>query len=151
PITTRVQRGGLPRVSEEFVGMRAPFAFAIAIFAMSPICFAQNAFVNWETPPVHPMDITPDGTKLLVVNLPDDRLELYDISSGTAVHTGAIPVGLDPVSVRARTNDEVWVVSHISDSVNIISLSTRNVVATVRTDDEPCDVVFAGTPQKAFV
>src|SRR5262245_62557716 len=97
------------------------------------------------------MDITPDGSKLLVVNLADNRLEVFDITSGSAVHTSAIPVGLDPVSVRARTNDEVWVVSHISDSVNIVSLSAANVVATVRTDDEPCDVVFGGTPQRAFV
>ena len=28
-----------------------------------------------------------------------------------------IPVGLEPVSVRARTNDEVWVVNEVSDSV----------------------------------
>jgi DNA-binding beta-propeller fold protein YncE len=124
--------------------------FVIAFAAVLPAA-AQNAFVNWETPPVHPMDITPDGSKLLVVNLADNRLEIYDITSGSPVHTGVIPVGLDPVSVRARTDDEVWVVSHISDSVNIVSLSAGNVVATVRTDDEPCDVVFAGTPQRAFV
>lgn len=131
--------------------MRAVFVFAFAAFAAGSSAIAQNAFVNWETPPVHPMDITPDGSKLLVVNLADNRLEVYDITSGTPVHSGVIPVGLDPVSVRARTNDEVWVVSHISDSVNIVSLSAGNVVATVRTDDEPCDVVFAGTPQRAFV
>jgi DNA-binding beta-propeller fold protein YncE len=35
--------------------------------------------------------------------------------------------------------------------VSIVKLSTRNVVDTIKTDDEPADVVFAGAPQKAFV
>ncbi|MCC6360266.1 MAG: hypothetical protein IT450_16095 [Phycisphaerales bacterium] len=112
---------------------------------------AQSTFVNWETPHVHPLDITPDAARLLACNLADNRLEIFDITSGRPVLLGAAPVGLDPVSVRARTATEAWVVSHISDSVNIVDLTTRNVVATLRTDDEPCDVVFAGSPQRAFV
>ncbi|MFN0008985.1 MAG: hypothetical protein ACKVXR_13870, partial [Planctomycetota bacterium] len=43
------------------------------------------------------------------------------------------------------------VVNHVSDSVSIVRLSTRSVVATLKTDDEPCDVVFGGTPARAFV
>src|SRR4029079_6767066 len=41
--------------------------------------------------------------------------------------------------------------NHISDSVSIVNLSTMNVVATLKTDDEPADVVFAGNPQRADV
>ncbi|MCH7527053.1 MAG: hypothetical protein IID39_06430, partial [Planctomycetes bacterium] len=88
---------------------------------------------------------------LLAVNTPDNRLEVFDITGGTAVLIGAIPVGLDPVSVRARTNGEAWVVNHISDSVSIVDLDTFNVVATLTTLDEPTDVIFAGAPQRAFV
>jgi YVTN family beta-propeller protein len=47
------------------------------------------------------------------------------------VHLFDVPVGVDPVSVRCRTSNEVWVVNHISDSVSIVRLSTRNVVATI--------------------
>ncbi len=109
------------------------------------------AFVNWETPHVHPLDITPDRTRLLAVNTADNRLEVFRIITGTPDPVASIPVGLDPVSVRARTNTEAWVVNHISDSVSVVDLSTGAVVATLTTLDEPADVVFAGNPQRAFV
>ncbi|RIK65885.1 MAG: hypothetical protein DCC65_11425 [Planctomycetota bacterium] len=122
-----------------------------AILALWAPAFAQSSFVNWETPHVRPMDMTPDGTKLLAVNTADNRLEIFDITGGAPAKLGAVPVGLDPVSVRARTSDEAWVINHISDDVSIVSLSTMNVVRTLRTEDEPCDVVFGGAPVRAFV
>ncbi len=115
----------------------------------SPATLAD--FVNWETPHVHPLAMTPDALKLLAVNTADNRLEVFDIGSGTAVHAGSVQVGLDPVAVRARTNTEVWVVNHVSDSVSVVDLTTFRVVRTILTKDEPCDVVFAGAPQRAFV
>ncbi|MBS0198397.1 MAG: hypothetical protein JSR77_16725 [Planctomycetes bacterium] len=108
-------------------------------------------FVNWETPQVFPIDKTPDGSKLLVCNTPDNRLEVFDLAGAAPSLIAEIPVGLDPVSVRVRTNNEAWVVNHISDSVSVVNLTTMNVVRTIRTADEPCDVVFAGTPRRAFV
>jgi len=42
------------------------------------------------------------------------------------------------------------VVNHVSESVSVVDLSSMNVVATLPTGDEPADVVFAGTPQRAF-
>lgn len=111
------------------------------------------SFVNWESPHVHPLDITPDGSTLLAVNTADNRLEVFDISGPgrIPVLVGEVPVGLDPVSVRARTNDEAWVVNHVSDTVSIVSLTTRNVAATLAACDEPADVAFAGQPRRAFV
>ncbi|MEK6644125.1 MAG: hypothetical protein AABZ08_09465 [Planctomycetota bacterium] len=120
------------------------------LFASFNSASAQS-FVNWESPHVHPLDITTDGTRLLAVNTADNRLEIFDISTGLAVKLGAIPVGLDPVSVRARTSTEAWVVNQISDSVSIIDLTTMNVVRTLRTDDEPADVIFAPSVNRAFV
>jgi YVTN family beta-propeller protein len=95
--------------------------------------------------------MTSDGTRLLAVNTPDDRLEVFDLTGGSVVPLASIPVGLDPVSVRTRTNHEAWVVNHISDSVSIVDLDTLNVVATLTTADEPADVVFGGAPERAFV
>lgn len=100
-----------------------------------------NGFVNWETPHVHPLAMTPDGTKLLAVNTADARLEVFDLTSGLPRPIGAVPVGVDPVSVRARTNGEAWVVNHISDTVSVVDLASMNVVRTVKVADEPCDVV----------
>ncbi len=109
-------------------------------------------FVNWETPHVHPIDLTPDGTKLLAVNLPDAHLEVFDLTAGSRpALVASIPVGVDPVTARARTNDEAWVVNRVSDTISVVDLSARTVVATIETADEPADVVFAGSPARAFV
>lgn len=109
--------------------------------------------VNWESPHVHPLDITPDGLTLLAVNTPDNRLEVFSLATGFPVRVRSIPVGVDPVTVRIRSNTEAWVINHISDSVSIVNLSTGNVVATLKAQDEPCDVVFAGVgaAERAFV
>ncbi|MEQ1892935.1 MAG: hypothetical protein ABL998_10360, partial [Planctomycetota bacterium] len=108
----------------------------------------QTDFVNWESPHVHPLELTSDGELLLAVNSADQRLEVFALESGTPVALASIPVGLDPVSVRARTAREAWVVNHVSDSVSVVDLATQHVVATLATEDEPADVVFAGEPMR---
>lgn len=113
--------------------------------------FTTTNFFNWETAPVHPVALSPDGTRLAVCNLPDNRLEIFDVTSGQPVPVGSVPVGLDPVTVRFRTASEVWVANYISDSVSIIDLPTLHVVSTLSTSNELSDIVFAGTPQRAFV
>ncbi|HXL14649.1 MAG TPA: hypothetical protein VN972_01075, partial [Methylomirabilota bacterium] len=62
---------------------------------------ATTDFRNFETLQVHPLAITPDGSKLLAVNTPDARLEIFAIGAGTLDTLGEVPVGLEPVSVRA--------------------------------------------------
>jgi hypothetical protein len=54
---------------------------------------------------------------------------------------------MEPVAVAARTNSEVWVVNHLSDSVSVVDLSQMppRVVRTLIVGDEPRDIVFAGT------
>jgi YVTN family beta-propeller protein len=96
--------------------------------------------------------LTPDGTRLLVLNTPDARLSVFDVSNGANIEPvliAEIPVGLEPVSVRARTDDEAWVVNEVSDSVSVVSISGGVVIDTLRCADEPADVVFA--QDKAFV
>ena len=89
--------------------------------------------------------MTPDGTRLLAVNTPDSRLEVFDLTSGTPVSLGAVQVGLDPTSVRALSNDRAWVTNHVSDSISIVDLQNLTVIDTVPTPDEPSDVVFTGS------
>ena len=93
---------------------------------------AQGSFVNFETPQVHPLERTPGGL-LLAVNTADGVLEVFDTSGTdlTPVQVGAVPVGFDPVSVRARTETEAWVVNHVSDSVSIVDLTVR-ILGAVR-------------------
>ncbi|MBL7951449.1 MAG: hypothetical protein JNM62_06985 [Flavobacteriales bacterium] len=108
-------------------------------------------FVNFESSHVHPIDKTPDGTKLLVVNTANNTLEVFAISTTGLLHSATIPVGVDPVTVRARSNNEAWVVNTVSDDISIVDLTLKATVRSVVTENEPADVVFAGSPQKAFV
>jgi YVTN family beta-propeller protein len=109
------------------------------------------SFVNFESAPVHPIAVSPNGETLAVCNTPDGRIELFDVATGIPVSTGNIPVGLDPVSVRFRGDNELWVVNFISSSVNVVDLSRRRVTAVLRTLAGPADLVFAGAPEYAFV
>ena len=116
-----------------------------------PAVASAQEFVHWESPHVHPLDMNLDGSRLLAVNTPGAHLEVFDPTGPRLVHVASVPVGLDPVSVRARGITEAWVVNHVSDSISIVDLVTGRVVRTLATLDEPCDVVFAGSPQRAFV
>jgi YVTN family beta-propeller protein len=127
----------------------ASFALAAATTAL-----AQNTgpFVNFESPQVHPLDITPDGAVLLAVNTADGQLEVFDLVAGLPVRRGSVQVGVDPVSVRARSSGEAWVVNQISDSVSVVDLASMRVTRTILVGDEPADIVFAGPKgSKAFV
>src|SRR5216117_2573020 len=91
----------------------------------------NGAFVNFETAPVHPIALSPNGQKLAVCNLADGKLEVFDVTSSNLVAIGMASVGIDPVSVRFRNNAEAWVVNHISDSISIVDLTTLRITATI--------------------
>jgi len=127
---------------------------ALAIAAAAGLASAASAqFFHFESPHVHPLELTPDGARLLAVNTVDARLEVFDVLGKAPYlrHVGSVAVGIEPVSVRARSSAEAWVVNHVSDSISVVDLATLSVKTTVLTGDEPCDVVFAGTTQRAFV
>ena len=68
---------------------------------------AETPFVNWETAPVHPIELSSDNAMLAVANLPGARLELFDITGPQPHSLESIPVGLDPVTVRFRHASEI--------------------------------------------
>ncbi len=130
-------------------------AFIVA-FATSvqPRAHAQPSYTLFESDPVRPIAMSPDGGRLFVVSTQDGYLEVFDVSSGSAVKEASVPVGLEPVAVAARNNSEVWVVNHLSDSVSVVdlSLSPPRVVRTLLVGDEPRDIVFAGPGgDRAFI
>lgn len=113
---------------------------------------SAQSFVNFESPHVHPIEVTPDGATVLVANTADNRLEILDrLEGGELRSRGSVFVGLEPVSVRAMDADTAWVVNHLSDSLSVVDLNEERVIATLSTGDEPADVVFAGSPLRAFV
>ncbi len=116
-----------------------------------------NDFTNFEGHPVHPICISPNGQRLFVLNVPDARLAVFAINGDALELLDEIPVGLEPVAVAARSDNEVWVVNHLSDDISIVDVAAGNVVRTLHVGDEPTDVVFARTstapnaPELAFV
>ena len=113
---------------------------------------ASPAFVEFESGQVRPVAMSPDGTKLFAVNTPNDTLEVFDVTGSGLSFQTRVPVGLEPVAVTARSNTEVWVVNHLSDSVSVVSVAgTPRVTRTLLVGDEPRDIVFAGSPSRAFI
>jgi sugar lactone lactonase YvrE len=132
----------------------ALFASILAVAATSVAAQAPASFVAFESGPVRPLAMSPSGSRLFAVNTPDNRLEVFQVGGSGLIHLTSVPVGLEPVAVAARNEDEVWVVNHLSDSVSIVSLATDppRVVRTLMVGDEPRDIVFAGPGRRrAFI
>ena len=132
----------------------ATFVFVVVLSALAPTASAQPDYTLFESGPVRPIALSPDKARLFVVNTPDGHLEIFGLSEGLATLEASVPVGLEPVAVAARNNDEVWVVNHLSDSVSIVDVSADppRVVRTLLVGDEPRDIVFAGSGgDRAFI
>jgi DNA-binding beta-propeller fold protein YncE len=137
---------------------RGQLAAAVVGFTLCT-CFLNpdtvGAFTAFESGPVRPLAMSPDGTRLFAVNTPDNQLEAFAINSdGSLAYLGSVPVGLEPVAVAARSADEVWVVNHLSDSVSVVRFDSfpGRVVRTLLVGDEPRDIVFAGPGRaRAFI
>ncbi|HKX31797.1 MAG TPA: hypothetical protein VJ302_29195, partial [Blastocatellia bacterium] len=118
----------------------------------SSAALVNPTFSEFESGQVRPIAVSPDKTRLLAVNTPDNTLEVFGITAGGVALQARVPVGLEPVAVSVRDNNEVWVVNHLSDSVSVVSLTgTPRVIRTLLVGDEPRDVVFAGSPARAFI
>ena len=110
------------------------------------------SFIEFESGQVRPIAISPDGQTLFAVNTPNGTLEVFSLTAGMPAFRYRVAVGLEPVAVAARNNQEVWVVNHVSDSVSVVSLNgTPHVIRTLLVGDEPRDIVFAGNPVRAFI
>src|SRR5262245_33124321 len=113
------------RSRSRILGLRAIVSVAVLLGGWN-VAVAQSAggaFVNFESGHVRPLALSPDGSRLFAVNTPDDRLAIYDVTAGGLTLAGEVQVGLEPVAVAARTNTEVWVVNHLSDSISIVQVN----------------------------
>ena len=126
----------------------------VQLLGDKPVAAASSgpSFVAFESGPVRPTAISADGATLFVANTPNATLDLLDLTQDPPTLTASIPVGLEPVAVAVRNRNEVWVVNHLSDSVSVVSLvGLPRVVRTLLVGDEPRDIVFAGSPARAFI
>lgn len=111
-------------------------------------------YVNFESHQFRPLAMSPSGQHLFITNTPDNRVEIYDLTGEIPKAVGSVPVGLEPVAVAALSDNEIWVVNHLSDSVSIVDVGATppRVIRTLLVGDEPRDIVFAGpNKSRAFV
>lgn len=116
----------------------------------------NTPFALFEGGHVRPLALSPSGKLLFAVNTPDNRLEVFSVEASGLTHRASVPVGLEPVAVAARSDTEVWVVNHLSDSVSVIALDAGGrggqVTRTLLVGDEPRDIIFAGPGRRrAFI
>ena len=105
-------------------------------------------FANFEEAQTNPIRLSADGTRLFAVNTANASLSVFNVTKPASPSLLAqIPVGLGPVSVNPRTDDEVWVVNEVSNSISVVSVSKGIVTNTIYVKPEPMDVVFAGVNQ----
>jgi YVTN family beta-propeller protein len=130
-------------------------AIGVTTIAGSDALAAPPSYTLFESGQVRPLALSPDKKTLFVVNTPDGRLEVYDVKSWGLKHRASVPVGIEPVAVAARSNTEVWVVNHVSDSVSVVHVGSNGhgrVTRTLLVGDEPRDIVFAGPGNdRAFI
>jgi DNA-binding beta-propeller fold protein YncE len=127
--------------------MRTALRLCLLLFLASRV---TAGYVNVESSHVHPLTLTPSGSRLLAVNTPDALLEVFAVQAdGGLFLESTIPVGLEPVTVRALSDNEAWVVNNLSDTISVVDLNQAAVMHTLHVGDEPTDVVFAGG--RAFV
>ena len=115
---------------------------------------AGGAFTAFETLQVRPLALSPSGKMLFAANTPDNRLEMFSVSGSSLKPAGSVVVGLEPIAVAARSDNEVWVVNHLSDSVSIVHIDSgvATVMRTLLVGDEPRDIVFGGRDHsRAFI
>ncbi len=114
-----------------------------------------SSYTLFESGQVRPLALSSDGERLFVLNTPDNRLEAYKVTDKGLKHKGSVSVGLEPVALAMRSNNEVWVVNNVSDSVSIVdvdNLKKMYVKRTLLVGDEPMDIVFAGPGKnRAFI
>ena len=141
---------GALRAVVQAVALAVPAVLAQS--AVQTVSAASPSYYEFESGHVRPMAKSADGTKLFVVNTPNGTLDVFNINGGTLTLASRVPVGMEPVAVAVAPNGQLWVVNHLSDSVSIIAVDgTPRVVRTLLVGDEPRDVVFAGSPAKAFI
>jgi hypothetical protein len=134
--------------------------------------------VLFEEPPIHPLELSPNGRELWAVSIPDAGVSVFSVDgAGNLAQIKEIPVCLGPVTVRWRPGvdsqpgepggieqpdgegsaelesrpAEVWVACHSSNSVAVINARSRRVLTTIRVPFEPADIVFNDDYSIAYV
>ena len=114
----------------------------------------QGSYTNFESGQVRPLVLNSDNSRLYALNTPDGKLEIFDVSGNAPTLLHSVAVGLEPVAIALRNDNEAWVVNTLSDNISVVDLDANipYVKRTIHVGDEPQDIVFAGRNNaRAFV
>src|SRR5262249_17364378 len=75
--------------------------------SFGPAAAQRGLFPLFESGQVRPLALSPSGNFLFAANPPDDRLEVFRIVGHGLEHRASITVGLEPVAVAARNDNEI--------------------------------------------
>ena len=132
-----------------------PLCALLAALLAAGLASAQTDFVAFESGQVRPARAVAGRDAACSRSTPPTTGSRSSTSSGGASPSSTRSrSGMEPVAVAARSNTEVWVVNHLSDSVSIVDLAATppRVARTLLVGDEPRDIVFAGTGgNRAFI
>src|SRR5690242_10857253 len=101
----------------------ATFATGLACLGAVSEVRAESSYTLFESGQVRPLAVSPNGQHVYAVNTPDGRLEVFRVRSWGLEHQASVSVGLEPVAVAVRSNNEVWVVNHLSDSISVVDVT----------------------------
>src|SRR5262245_38345048 len=100
-MTTRASRSGR--------WLSSVLPAVVALSTWSADALADSSFTAFESGHVRPLALSPSGNLLYAVNTPDNRLEIFRVTASGLEHRSSVAVGVEPVAVAARSEDEVWV------------------------------------------
>lgn len=126
--------------------MKAIFSFLIlfSVQVLTPHVFAStvvDTIIVGEAP--SGMSITPDGSKLYVVNNTSYSVNVIDTATNLIIKTIPLTAGSKPQSSAISPDGtEIYITERLTGNVKVISTITDSVVATI---DTPSSLIFGIT------
>jgi YVTN family beta-propeller protein len=110
----------------------------------------KNRWFHWETAPIAPFAISPDGLRLYTVNQPGERIVVFDLATREVLRE--IPVGPGVVSIAFRPGTtELWAVDSITSSLAVIDTRLNTIGRSIRVGAGPHGIAFTPNGDRAFV
>lgn len=114
----------------------------------------EGGWINFETGPLHAIEVDPEWGLLYAGNQPGARFSVFVPEPLDAASRPPFSWRIGPgvVNVRKRVGTfEVWLVDRVAGAVMVVDLLARTVVRTIRVGAEPHGLAFSPSGDRAWV